>query len=131
MLDDATIPKMNMTRFAQVFGPKAQGAWNLHEATIAAGINLEFFLMVSSISSVFGIHGQVNYVAANYFQDALAHYRRLSGLHATSVNLGLLGQYAGMSKSDNDVRDVVGLLETGHGFAPPTHTWHEIRDSST
>lgn len=115
VLDDASIPSMDMTRFERVFKPKAQGAWNLHEATLAAGADLDFFLMLSSISSVFGVIGQVNYAASNFFQDSLAQYRRQQGLPATSVNLGLLGQYAGMSKSENDERNVVTLLES-HGM---------------
>ena len=112
VLDDASIPTMDMARFERVFSPKAQGAWNLHAATLAAGVDLDFFLMLSSISSVLGLFGQVNYAAANYFQDSLAQYRRQSGLPATSVNLGVLGQYAGMSKPENDEHDIIGLLET-------------------
>ncbi|MEO8164985.1 MAG: SDR family NAD(P)-dependent oxidoreductase, partial [Betaproteobacteria bacterium] len=111
VLDDASIPTMDMARFERVFNPKAQGAWNLHEATLAAGAELDFFLTLSSISSVLGLIGQVNYAAANYFQDALAHYRRQLGLPATSVNLGVLGEYAGMSKAEADVQGIVGLLE--------------------
>ncbi|MFM9965526.1 MAG: SDR family NAD(P)-dependent oxidoreductase [Planctomycetaceae bacterium] len=121
VLDDASVATMDMVRFARVFGPKAQGAWNLHEATLAAGAELDFFLMLSSISSVFGILGQLNYAAANFFQDALAQYRRQQGLCATSVNLGLLGEYAGMSKSENDERGVGTLLESqGMLFMPLT-----------
>ena len=112
VLDDASIPTMDMARFERVFNPKAQGAWNLHESTLAAGADLDFFLMLSSISSVLGLFGQLNYAAANYFQDALAHFRRQQSLPATSVNLGVLGQYAGMSKPENDEHDIIGLLET-------------------
>ncbi len=115
VLDDASIPTMDMDRFQRVFNPKAQGAWNLHEATIAAGADLDFFVMLSSISSVFGLVGQLNYVAANFFQDSLAEYRRQQGLPAMSVNLGVLGQYARMSNSDQDVQKIVRLLET-HGL---------------
>ncbi|HQX50148.1 MAG TPA: SDR family NAD(P)-dependent oxidoreductase, partial [Planctomycetaceae bacterium] len=97
VLDDASIPTMDMERFLRVFNPKAEGAWNLHQATAAVGAELDFFLMLSSISSVLGLFGQVNYAAANYFQDSLAHYRRQRGLPGTSVNLGVLGDYAGMS----------------------------------
>ncbi len=112
VLDDASIPTMDMTRFERVFNPKAQGAWNLHEATLSAGADLDFFLMLSSISSVLGLFGQLNYATANFFQDSLAQYRRQCGLPATSVNLGVLGQYAGMSKPENEVQDIIGLLET-------------------
>ena len=94
------------------FNPKAQGAWNLHEATVAAEVDLDFFMMLSSISSILGLFGQLNYAAANYFQDSLAQYRRQLGLAATSVNLGVLGQYAGMSSAANDQQDIIGVLES-------------------
>ncbi len=115
VMDDASIPAMTMARFERVFSPKAQGAWNLHETSLAAGANLDFFMMLSSISSVLGFVGQVNYVAANFFQDALAQYRRQQGLPATSVNLGVMGQYAGLSRTVNESQDVIGLLES-HGL---------------
>lgn len=115
VLDDASIPTMDMARFERVFRPKAQGAWNLHEATVAAEADLDFFVMLSSISSVLGLFGQVNYAASNFFQDSLAHYRRQQGLPAISANLGVLGQYAGMSKADNDGQGIIGLLES-HGM---------------
>jgi surfactin synthase thioesterase subunit/NAD(P)-dependent dehydrogenase (short-subunit alcohol dehydrogenase family) len=118
VLDDASISTMDMARFERVFNPKAQGAWNLHEATLASGANLDFFLMLSSISSVLGLNGQVNYAAANFFQDALAQYRRQRGLPATSLNLGVLGSYAGMSK--NDDKNIIELLES-HGMPPMSH----------
>jgi NADPH:quinone reductase-like Zn-dependent oxidoreductase/surfactin synthase thioesterase subunit len=119
VLDDASIPNMDMARFERVFAPKAQGAWNLHEATLAIGADLDFFVMLSSLSSVLGLYGQVNYAAANFFQDALAQYRRKLALPATSVNLGVLGQYAGMSRADNDVQGIIGILEgQGMGVMP-------------
>ncbi len=119
VLEDALIPAMEMARFERVFNPKGQGAWNLHEATLAAGANLDFFLLLSSISSVLGLVGQLNYAAANFYQDALAHYRRQLGLPATSINFGILGQYAGMSKSENDPHGIVGLLEHQGMLAMP------------
>ena len=112
VMDDASIPAMTMARFEHVFNPKAQGAWNLHEGTLNTGANLDFFLLFSSVSSVFGLLGQVNYAAANYFLDALAQFRRQQGLPATSVNLGILGQYAGLSRTLNESQDVIGLVES-------------------
>ncbi len=112
VMDDASIAAMTMERFARAFAPKAQGAWNLHEATLAAGVNLDFFLMLSSISSALGFVGQVNYAAANFFEDALAQYRRQQGLPATSLNVGVMGQYAGLSRTVNENQDVIGLLES-------------------
>ncbi|WP_068136335.1 type I polyketide synthase [Roseimaritima ulvae] len=111
VLDDASIPTMDLDRFGRVFQPKAQGAWHLHQATVAIDAPLDFFVMLSSISSVLGLVGQLNYAAANFFQDSLAHYRRQQGLPATTVNLGVLGEYAGMSNADNDEQNIISLLE--------------------
>ncbi|MEM9675211.1 MAG: SDR family NAD(P)-dependent oxidoreductase [Bacteroidota bacterium] len=117
MLDDQPISKMSHELFMKVFRPKAVGAWNLHEST--KEIPLDFFLMFSSISAVFGFPGQTNYSAANNFLDKLAAYRQSQGLAGSAVNLGVLGDYAGMSKDDgrliqaliNQGWDLLGLEE--------------------
>lgn len=116
VLDDALLPSMDGNRFQRVFNPKALGAWNLHEATRTGRAELDFFLMLSSISSVLGLTGQANYATANYFLDSLSHYRRQLGLPATAVNLGVLGDYAGMSKTKNDHHGTIALLES-HGMS--------------
>ncbi len=112
VMDDASLQAMHMTRFERVFRPKAQGAWNLHEATVQAGVELDFFVMLSSISSALGFYGQVSYAAANFFEDALAQYRRQRGLPASAINLGVMGQYAGLSRAVNEEQDIIGLLDS-------------------
>jgi polyketide synthase 12 len=77
------------------------GLWHLHELT--QDMELDFFVMFSSISSVMGTPGQGNYAAANAFMDALAHLRSAKGLPATSVAFGLWegnGMAAGLSEFD-------------------------------
>jgi acyl transferase domain-containing protein/NADPH:quinone reductase-like Zn-dependent oxidoreductase/SAM-dependent methyltransferase/acyl carrier protein len=88
-IDDAVLSKLNRDRMAAVIGPKAVGAWLLHEAT--RDMQLDCFVMFSSISSVFGNPAQGNYVAANAFLDSLAHHRRTLGLPALTINWGVLG----------------------------------------
>ncbi|KAJ8128696.1 hypothetical protein O1611_g4939 [Lasiodiplodia mahajangana] len=66
---------------------KAAGSWNLH-ATLPR--DLDFFILISSISSLFGNRGQANYSAGNAFKDALAHHRIAHGQKAVSINLGLM-----------------------------------------
>ncbi len=105
VLQDSTIQRIDKELFAKVFVPKAMGAWNLHLAT--ERLDLDFFLSLSSISAVFGLPGQSNYSSANNFLDKLVQYRRARGLHAQSVNLGVLGQYAGMSKEGGNVLNVL------------------------
>jgi myxalamid-type polyketide synthase MxaB len=86
VIDDGVLLQQRWDRFRGVMAPKAGGAWNLHAAT--DGRPIDFFVMFSSIVSLFGGQGQGNYAAANGFLDALAHYRRAHGKAATSINWG-------------------------------------------
>lgn len=86
VLDDASIVNLNEQRIRNVFAPKVDGSMNLHHAT--KEMNLDFFVLFSSLSAVWGAQGQANYVAANSFLDGFAHWRRAQGLPALSVNWG-------------------------------------------
>jgi NAD(P)-dependent dehydrogenase (short-subunit alcohol dehydrogenase family)/acyl carrier protein len=87
VLDDGILLQLNQERFQTVLGPKADGAWNLHTATLDAP--LDFFVMFSSVAAVLASPGQGNYVAANAFLDALAHHRRARGQAGLAINWGL------------------------------------------
>src|SRR5213076_1451111 len=65
------------------------GAWLLHEAT--RNLDLDCFVLFSSVSSIFGNPAQGNYSAANAFLDSLAHHRHALGLPALTMNWGVLG----------------------------------------
>ena len=111
VLDDATIPNTDMHRFMRVFNPKVKGAWNLHIGTQRD--DLDFFVMLSSVSSVIGWPGQVSYSSANNFLDRLALYRQSKGLVGSSINLGVLDDYAGMTKSGEDGNLINVLFNQG------------------
>lgn len=59
-------------RFAaeRVIGPKRQGSINLLRALM--GRDVDFVLLCSSLTAIVGGYGQLDYCAANGFQDALA-----------------------------------------------------------
>ena len=78
-----------------VVQPKYQGAWNLHNALP----DLDFFIMLSSISAVIGNRGQAAYAAANSFLDDFAHYRASQGLSGTSINLGVVKEIGHVAAS--------------------------------
>ena len=87
-LDDGQILRQSAEKFANVLGPKARGAWNLHNATLCD--ELDHFVLFSSVSSVLGSAGQANHAAANAFLDGLAGYRRASGATGADHQLGPL-----------------------------------------
>ncbi|MDB6146893.1 MAG: eryA, partial [Spartobacteria bacterium] len=89
VIDDAPLAALTPERMRTVLGPKAHGAWLLHEAT--REMKLDCFVMFSSVSSIFGNPAQGNYSAANAFLDSLAHHRQALDLPALSVNWGVLG----------------------------------------
>jgi acyl transferase domain-containing protein/acyl carrier protein len=90
VLEDALLLNLDRERMHRVLAPKVQGSWNLHRQTL--GHSLDFFVLFSSLSSVFGHAGQGNYAAANLFLDALAWHRRAQGLPALTINWGYLGE---------------------------------------
>jgi len=65
---------------------------NLHRALLEHSIEVDFFVMTSSVSGYVGYTSQSNYAAANTFLDYFARYRRSLGLTATSVSLGKIEQ---------------------------------------
>ncbi|WP_309228078.1 beta-ketoacyl reductase, partial [Micromonospora sp. CMU55-4] len=70
----------------EVLRAKVGGAVVLDELT--AGLDLDAFVVFSSIAGVWGSAGQVGYAAANAFVDGLVVSRRGRGLVGTSVAWG-------------------------------------------
>jgi acyl transferase domain-containing protein/NADPH:quinone reductase-like Zn-dependent oxidoreductase/NAD(P)-dependent dehydrogenase (short-subunit alcohol dehydrogenase family)/acyl carrier protein len=98
VLDDGVLEQQQWARFQTVMAPKVLGAWLLHRVTLDSP--LDFFVLFSSLSSIFGSAGQANHAAANAFLDALAHYRRALGLRALSLNWGAWSEIGAAVKHD-------------------------------
>lgn len=89
---------MKHSQWVEATAPKISGTWNLHQL-LPSG--LDFFIMISSISSVMGNRGQANYAAANGFMDSLAHYRVARGERATSLNMGFFLSAGAVAESSS------------------------------
>ncbi len=114
-LDDGALPQQSWPRFARVLAAKVEGAWQLHTQTRA--LELDYFVLYSSMASLMGSAGQTNHAAANAWMDALAHRRRADGLPALSIQWGAWSE-VGAAVSTGAVERVDAL---GMGaIDPPT-----------
>ncbi|RHZ51660.1 putative polyketide synthase [Aspergillus thermomutatus] len=87
VLRDIHIEKMTIDDYLSVLQPKYAGTWNLHRHLPD---NLDFFVMLSSISGIIGNATQAAYAAGSTFLDAFAAYRNSLGLPAVSLDLGVI-----------------------------------------
>lgn len=92
---------MTHTEYHEAIEAKVKGTWNLHNVSLQNGCQLDFFMMLSSISGVVGQKAQANYAAANVFLDNFALYRRRLGLRACSVDLGAIEDVGYMFEHNN------------------------------
>ncbi|BBZ35830.1 type I polyketide synthase [Mycolicibacterium confluentis] len=97
VLDDALLSQQDLDRFRTTLAPKAFGAVHLDRLT--RDDDLDFFIVSSSVSSLFGSPGQANYATANALLDGLVAQRRAHGLPATGINFGPWAQ-GGMASSE-------------------------------
>ena len=86
VLADASIGNQTASGLRKVFQPKVSGTLNLQKHTkgLAAGAHVLF----SSIASLWGSPGQLQYAAANSVLDRLAASAQSSGLPSVSINWG-------------------------------------------
>ena len=73
MIADNFILKKTSAEFSEVLAPKVAGTFHLHRAS--REMELDFFVLFSSLAGAMGNLGQADYATANAFLDQFAAYR--------------------------------------------------------
>ena len=118
VLEDVPLTTMTEEQFLRAVRPKVDGAWHLHDHT--RELDLDAFVMYSSMTWNVGTPGQANYAAANGFLEALAVHRRELGLPALTINWGALDEVGFVARNKLDTLARLGWTaitpDTALGF---------------
>ncbi|PWY96147.1 polyketide synthase module [Aspergillus sclerotioniger CBS 115572] len=125
LLRDRPYETMTVDEFHDAVGSKVHGAWNLHNAAMERHLHLDFFICLSSISSIVGSKGQANYAAANSFLDSFSEYRRQLGQRCMTVSLGVMEDIGVIAESESLSQRHSGSKET---ISIPESALHDIID---
>ncbi|KEY75324.1 hypothetical protein S7711_08493 [Stachybotrys chartarum IBT 7711] len=74
--DETPHALMTVDEYHAALECKVRGSWHLHDTTIEMGLALDFLIMLSSISGLYGGKSPANYAAGNTFLNAFSAYRR-------------------------------------------------------
>ncbi|CAC5419851.1 Probable polyketide synthase 1 [Mytilus coruscus] len=107
VIDDKMFFEMSEEKL-NVLRPKVLGTWNLH--LMSTQFPLDYFVVQSSITAVFGNPGQSNYGAGNSFMDCLVYFRRQQGTCGQTINWGPLN--VGMTTETPELENI--LKEAGY-----------------
>lgn len=97
---------MTVSDYKAVTDSKIKGTWNLHKFLPK---DLDFFVMLSSISGIVGNATQASYAAGNTFLDAFAAFRNSLGLSAVTLDLGVITGVGYLSSNEN--KDLLDAME--------------------
>lgn len=117
ILQDGLLPSLDWQQLAAVLHAKVLGSWNLHQATLNQ--QLDFFILFSSVTTVFWSPAQANYAAANAFLDQLVGYRRSRQLPALVINWGAwaeIGLAARHASNERLARFGIGTIHPDDGI---------------
>ncbi|XP_025018650.1 fatty acid synthase-like [Tetranychus urticae] len=91
VLKDALFENQTISTFEEVITPKALSGLYLDQITRSMGLDLDYFVCFSSVSSGKGNPGQSNYGFANSSLERICEKRRADGLHGLAIQWGALG----------------------------------------
>ena len=114
VIQDGLIRNLTREQLRANLGAKALGA--VHLDALTRGMELDFFVLYSSATTLFGNPGQAAYVAANCALESLAAARRAEGLPALAVGWGPIAD-AGYLARHPEVREALEARIGGPALA--------------
>ncbi|TQN68831.1 Highly reducing polyketide synthase azaB, partial [Colletotrichum shisoi] len=103
---DSIFPNMKYEQWLAATSPKISATWNIHNNLP----DLDFLVLLSSLTGLGGNTSQANYSAGGTFQDAFAKYRTSQGFPGVSIDLASI-QEVGFVANTEGVAD--RLTRTG------------------
>jgi nucleoside-diphosphate-sugar epimerase/SAM-dependent methyltransferase len=107
VLRDRLFAHMSWDDFEAVLAPKVVGTQNLDEVFSEMDDALDFFIVLSSATSLVGIIGQSAYSAANHFMSSLVRQRHSRGLAGSVVAVGFLTDLGYIFRSEKEHLDAI------------------------
>ncbi|SJN54914.1 Erythronolide synthase, modules 1 and 2 [Vibrio ruber DSM 16370] len=109
--------------FFDTLQTKIAATWQLHQLSLS--MDLDCFLLYSSVSALWGSVNLSHYTAANFFLDAVSLYRQGIGLPALSLDWGPWAE-VGMSAKPEEAQ-ILGKM--GFTLMPPTDALHVMEEA--
>jgi phthiocerol/phenolphthiocerol synthesis type-I polyketide synthase C len=98
VIEDGLVRNITADQLSRVLTPKIAGAHHLHRLT--KSMDMDFLVLYSSATTLFGNPGQASYVAANSYLEALAAARRADGLPALCVRWGAIEDVGFLARNE-------------------------------
>ncbi|WP_372739185.1 SDR family NAD(P)-dependent oxidoreductase [Neptunomonas sp.] len=114
VIEDSIASNLSAEQIDRVLTPKIAGAKWLDELTDE--LDLEFFVLYSSATTLLGNPGQSSYVAANHWLEALTANRRKRGKVATCPRWGAIDDVGFLARNEK-IKDALQSRIGGHALA--------------
>ncbi|KAK4863417.1 hypothetical protein LT330_002195 [Penicillium expansum] len=111
IMRDGLFMESNATTMNEALGPKIDGTIYLDE--LFANVDLDFFILFSSLVYITGNIGQTSYAAGNGFMVSLAHQRRQRGQCASVMNLGGINGIGYITRTDHNILNRLDIMGYG------------------
>ncbi|KAK3902329.1 polyketide synthase [Staphylotrichum tortipilum] len=107
VLRDSLVERMSFDDYQAVIQPKVMGAWNLQKVLMAAKLEVDYFVALSSASGVLGSRGQGAYAAANTFLDAFVQFRKSRGQPAVALDLSAVTGVGYLAENEERQQEII------------------------